>query len=206
MSLLAWLSLVSICMLGAMSPGPSLVVVVRHTLGGGRGHGIVCAWAHSLGIGVYALITLFGLAVLLNESPLVFQGIAIAGAVFLAWLGCQALQSKGSISQKLTAGEPTSMLEAARDGLGISLFNPKILLFFTALFSQFVSEAENLTGKIAIVVTPLLIDGLWYTVIAVILSNSAVLPALQRHAKLIDRLTGVVLILLAVRVILKLIY
>ena len=203
MSFLAWLSLVPICLLGAMSPGPSLAVVVRHTLGGGRGKGILCAWAHSVGIGVYALVTLLGLAILIKEAPLVFKGIAIVGALFLAWLGIKALRSKGSIAEKLAAGESTSAIQAARDGLAISLFNPKILLFFLALFSQFVAEAETIWGQVTIVVTPLLIDGLWYTIIALLLSHPWVLPRLKKNALIIDKLTGVVLILLAIRVFLK---
>ncbi|MDR8522633.1 MULTISPECIES: LysE family translocator [Shewanella] len=204
MTFSAWLGLLAICCLGAMSPGPSLAMVVRHTLGGGRGKGIICAWAHSIGIGVYALLTLLGLAVLLKQAPMVFNGIAIIGALYLAYMGIQALRSKGGMSDKLAAGESTDALSAARDGLAISLFNPKIMLFFLALFSQFVMVADNMTGKALIVLTPLIIDGLWYTLIALILSHSAVLPKLREKSALIDKLSGVVLILLAVRVIVTL--
>ncbi|MCG9731167.1 LysE family translocator [Shewanella sp. Isolate13] len=204
MSISAWLGLLAICCLGAMSPGPSLAMVVRHTLGGGRGKGIICAWAHSIGIGVYALVTLLGLAVLLKQAPMVFNGIAVIGALYLAYMGMQALRSKGGMSDKLAAGESTDSFTAARDGLAISLFNPKIMLFFLALFSQFVMVADSLTGKALIVLTPLVVDGLWYTLIALILSHSAVLPKLREKAALIDKLSGVVLILLAVRVVVTL--
>ena len=205
MTLSAWLGLLAICCLGAMSPGPSLAMVVRHTLSGGRLHGIVCAWAHSIGIGVYALVTLLGLAAILKASPLMFNAIAIIGAIYLAWMGIQALGSKGGMQQKLAAGEATSLWIAARDGLAISLLNPKILLFFLALFSQFVLAAQTTTGQALIVFTPLIIDGLWYTVIAFVLSHSAVLPKLRAKAKLIDRLSGIVLILLSIMVIYTLI-
>ncbi|MGS0673696.1 LysE family translocator [Shewanella sp. 0m-4] len=201
MSISTWLGLLAICCLGAMSPGPSLAMVVRHTLGGGRGKGIICAWAHSIGIGVYALLTLLGLAVLLKQAPMVFNGIAIIGALYLAYMGIQALRSKGGMSEKLAAGKSTGAITAARDGLAISLFNPKIMLFFLALFSQFVMVADNMTGKALIVLTPLVVDGLWYTLIALLLSHSAVLPKLREKAALIDKLSGVVLILLAVRVL-----
>ena len=201
MSFSVWLGLLAICCLGAMSPGPSLAMVVRHTLGGGRGKGIICAWAHSIGIGVYALVTLLGLAVVLKQAPMVFNGIAIIGALYLAYMGVQALRSKGGMSDKLAAGKSTDALTAARDGLAISLFNPKIMLFFLALFSQFVMVADNMTAKGLIVLTPLLVDGLWYTVIALVLSHSAVLPKLREKAALIDKLSGVVLILLALRVL-----
>ena len=135
MSWISWLSLISICLLGAMSPGPSLAVVVRHTLGGSRAKGILCAWAHSLGIGVYAFITLLGLAVVIQEAPTVFQGISIAGALFLIWLGIQAFRKSGNITEKLSGGQSTRTIQAVRDGLAISLLNPKILIFFLALFS-----------------------------------------------------------------------
>lgn len=201
MELTAWLSLLSICVLGAMSPGPSLAMVIRHTLGGGPLKGIVCAWAHSLGIGFYALITLLGLAVLLQQAPMVFNAIALAGAAYLAWLGWQALNAKDGVQDKLTSGKQASWLDAARDGLAISLFNPKILLFFLALFSQFVKAADSLTGQTLIVLTPMVMDGLWYTLVALMLSHPRVLPKLRANALLIDRLSGVVLILLACRVV-----
>ena len=201
MSLSTWLGLLAICCLGAMSPGPSLAMVVRHTLGGGRDKGIVCAWAHSIGIGIYALVTLLGLAAVLKKAPLVFNGIAIIGALYLAWIGIQALRSKGGMQAKFAAGEATDTLTAARDGIAISLFNPKIMLFFLALFSQFVMVADSITAKALIILTPLMVDGLWYTLIALLLSHSSVLPKLREKAGLIDKLSGVVLILLAIRVV-----
>lgn len=109
------------------------------------------------------------------------------------------------MEQKLQSGESTSLLQAARDGLAISLFNPKILLFFLALFSQFVLAAESLTGQTLIVLTPLVVDGLWYTIIAVVLSHGPILSRLRDKAALIDKLSGVVLILLALRVIIDII-
>jgi threonine/homoserine/homoserine lactone efflux protein len=58
-----------------------------------------------------------------------------------------------------------------------------------------------MTAKALIVFTPLVVDGLWYTLIALLLSHSSVLPKLREKAGLIDKLSGVVLILLAIRVV-----
>jgi len=196
-----WLSLLMICMLGAMSPGPSLAVVAKHSLAGGRLHGIVTSWAHAFGVGVYALLTLLGLAVVLKQSPTLFQVITYSGAAYLAYLGINALRSKGGVAAKLAAGEPTSMGSAARDGLMISMLNPKLALFFLALFSQFVAVGSGISERAIIVATPLLVDGLWYTLIALVLSRPAVLETLKTRAQLIDRLSGVVLIMLALRVV-----
>ncbi|KKC98986.1 MULTISPECIES: LysE family translocator [Photobacterium] len=201
MTLSIWLSLLMICMLGAMSPGPSLAVVAKHSLAGGRLHGIVTSWAHAFGVGVYAFLTLLGLAVVLKQSPTLFQIITYSGAAYLAYLGINALRSKGGVAAKLAAGEPASMAAAARDGLMISMLNPKLALFFLALFSQFVAVGSGISERAIIVATPLLVDGLWYTLIALVLSRPAVLETLKTRAQLIDRLSGVVLIMLALRVV-----
>ncbi|KHT61835.1 lysine transporter LysE [Photobacterium gaetbulicola] len=198
-----WLSLLMICMLGAMSPGPSLAVVAKHSLAGGRLHGVVTSWAHAAGVGVYALVTLLGLAVVLKQSPTLFNVITYAGAGYLAYLGINALRSKGGVAAKLAAGQSTSLVEAARDGAMISLLNPKLALFFLALFSQFVAVGTELSSRAVIVATPLLVDGLWYTLIAFVLSSPKVLEKLRTKAQLIDRLSGVVLILLAMRVVMQ---
>ncbi|WP_418642890.1 LysE family translocator [Vibrio chaetopteri] len=201
MSFTIWLSLLAICLLGAMSPGPSLAIVAKHSLAGGRQHGLATAWAHAFGIGVYALVTVLGLSVLLHQFPLVFKGISLLGALYLAWLGYNALRSKGGIVERLESGKQVSVMTAAKEGLFISLLSPKIALFFTALFSQFVAIGSELSDKAIIVFTPLVVDGLWYTLITFMLSSPRLLNKLKSKAKLIDQLSGLVLILLAVRVV-----
>lgn len=194
-------SLILISALGAMSPGPSLAVVAKHSLASGRLHGIVTSWSHSMGVGIHALLGIFGLAVVLKQSPTLFTAVSYAGAAYLAYLGVNALRSKGGIAAKLKAGESTTILEAARDGFMISLLNPKLALYFIALFSQFVALSSELSSRIIIVSTPIVIDGLWYTLIAVVLSRPKVLEKLRSKAQWIDRVSGVVLILLAARVV-----
>ncbi|GAL32079.1 putative threonine efflux protein [Vibrio maritimus] len=153
MSFTIWLSLLAICLLGAMSPGPSLAIVAKHSLAGGRQHGLATAWAHAFGIGVYALVTVLGLSVLLHQFPLVFKGISLLGALYLAWLGYNALSSKGGIVERLESGKQVSVMTAAKEGLFISLLSPKIALFFTALFSQFVAVGSEVSDKAIIVFT-----------------------------------------------------
>ncbi len=201
MTFTVWLSLVAICLLGAMSPGPSLALVAKHSLAGGRNHGLATAWAHACGIGVYALVTVLGLSVLLHQFPIVFKTISLLGALYLAWLGFNAIRSKGGIVERLESGKQVSVASAAKEGLFISLLSPKIALFFTALFSQFVAIGSEVSDKAIIVATPLIIDGLWYTLITFMLSSPRLLDSLKSKAKIIDQLSGVVLILLAVRVV-----
>ncbi|HHX8280127.1 LysE family translocator [Vibrio sp. J2-3(2022)] len=201
MTLTVWLSLFTVCLLGAMSPGPSLAIVAKHALAGGRINGLATAWAHAIGIGIYAFITLIGLAVVLQQSPMLFKTISLAGAAYLAYLGFNALRSKGGVAAKLESGEETTVSQSAREGFFISILSPKIALFFIALFSQFVALGNDLSNQMIIVVTPFVVDGLWYTFITLVLSSSKVVDRIRSKAVLIDRLSGIVLMLLALRVV-----
>ncbi|MCL9780590.1 LysE family translocator [Vibrio sp. S4M6] len=201
MTLTIWLSLFVVCLLGAMSPGPSLAMVVKHSLAGSRKNGFAVAWAHAFGIGVYAFITMIGLAVVLHNAPLVFEGISLAGALYLAYLGINALRSKGGVAAKLESGERVSVSQSAKEGILISILNPKIAIFFIALFSQFVSVGHGVADKSIVVLTPFVVDGLWYTLITLLLSSPLFIDKMRAKAQLIDRLSGVILILLAIRVV-----
>jgi threonine/homoserine/homoserine lactone efflux protein len=184
-----------------MSPGPSLAVVAKNCLGGSWKNGVATAWAHAFGVGMYALASVLGLAIVLQHNPTLFKGIAYLGAGYLFWLGLNAVQSKGGVAAKLTAGAQSSLLESARDGAMISMLNPKLALFFLALFSQFVAASNASESRAIVVATPMLIDGLWYTIISFLLTRPSILEKIKARAVLVDKLTGVVLIGLALRVV-----
>lgn len=195
------ITLFTICLLGAMSPGPSLAVVAKHSLTGGRLYGIAVAWSHALGILIYAFLTMSGLSILLTHSPMLFKAITYLGAAYLAYLGIRSLLSKGGLEDKLKSGNKVSIKQVMIDGLAISLLNPKIALFFIALFSQFINEANSVSMNLVIAFTPAILDGLWYTLVAIILSNSAIIEHIRSKASVIDKITGLLLILLALKVV-----
>ncbi|PIE46265.1 MAG: lysine transporter LysE [Gammaproteobacteria bacterium] len=196
-----WLSLLAIAILGAVSPGPSLAVVVRNTLAGSAVSGVLTAWSHALGIGVYAVLTVLGLAIVLQKNPLVFEVITYAGAIYLIYLGVKALRSRGSIAAQVDAGQVVGYAQPLRQGIMISLLNPKIGLFFLALFSQFIHPGVGVSGKLLTIFTPIIVDGSWYTLVALLLSRPNILEILRAKSVWIDRITGVVLILIALRLV-----
>jgi threonine/homoserine/homoserine lactone efflux protein len=87
------------------------------------------------------------------------------------------------------------------DGALISFLNPKLAIFFIALFSQFLIKDGSMADHGIMVGTVTVVDGLWYTIVAVVLSHGRIFSALQRRSQLVNRLTGGVLILLALRVV-----
>ena len=200
MTLTTWFSLVAICCLGAMSPGQSLAVVLRHTISNGRAHGMATAVSHAAGVALWALLTVWGLAILVVEWPLIYKLLTYAGAMYLMWMGIKALRSKGTGPLQV---EPiiAPMSEAARDGLMVSLLNPKLAFFFIALFSQFVSAELVMADKLIMTGTAAVIDAVWYIIVALALSQSKVLEKLQSKSATIDKISGVILLGLGLRVL-----
>ncbi|WP_417222926.1 LysE family translocator [Amphritea sp.] len=201
MTLTAWFSLLAICCLGAMSPGPSLAVVLKQTVSNSRSHGLAASWFHAAGVGLWAFATISGLAILVAESQLAFQVITWLGAAYLAWIGVKAIRAGKNSAFGVNEGQKVSILTAGVEGATISLLNPKLAIFFIALFSQFVSPDASATDHLIMTATAALVDGLWYTLMVLLLSHGPVLKTLQKRSRLVNRLTGGVLIALAARVV-----
>lgn len=197
--LTTWLTVATICTLGAVTPGPSLAVIMRHTLAGGRARGCIAALAHGVGFGLYALLALSGLAVLITTSPTVYRAFQWAGAAYIIWLGIKGLMAKPAAPQEAIKAETTS--GAVRDGFMIAFLNPKIAVFLIALFSQVIAVETSWPEKSLYVTTAWFIDTAWYLVVAWLFSNPRWLTSLQQKAVWLERAFGIVLIALAARLI-----
>jgi len=196
-----WLSLFSICLLGAMSPGPSLAVVLNATLGGGHRAGYITALAHGAGVGLYGLLTVTGLALLITRSPSVFLAIQLVGAAYLIYLGIKSL--RGSGASRLQAEAANGAGNAALAGFLVAFLNPKLAVFMLALFAQFLDPGDGVTKKGIMVATVGITDASWYALIVALVSRKSFLEKLQRSARVIDRVFGAILVLLALSVMLR---
>ncbi|CAM3449663.1 LysE family translocator [Parendozoicomonas haliclonae] len=205
MSLTEWLPILAICVLGAMTPGPSLAVVLHNTMNGSRLHGVVTGISHSLGIAIYALAATTGLALLITGSPFLFRCITWGGAAYLIWLAIKAFRAPVSSGEDESVEKVKTLTfqEAARQGFLISFLNPKIAVFFLALFSQFVTPGAEAVQQAIMVLTATIVDGGWYALVALAFSHPRLLPWLQQKSGVINKLTAVVLLLIAVRILMN---
>lgn len=199
MTIAIWLTVVSICLMGAMSPGPSLAVVLKQTVNGGRKNGLIAAIAHGLGIGFYALACISGIAVMIIASPFLFTTLQWLGAAYLVWIGIKGLRARSRQGVPIV-GHPTTG-SAARDGFLVVFLNPKVAVFFIALFSQVIGTETSWPEKLIYAITAMLIDMGWYMIVAWFFSNPRWLGRLQRNGVWLDRIFGVVLIALAIRLV-----
>ena len=200
MTVADFVPLVVICFLGAMSPGPSLAIVVRHSVTSGARAGVICALSHGVGIFLWAALMVSGLGALLLAQPSWFEGLRTLGAGFLLYLGCRALMAQRGASANAEEASSGGG-KAAKEGLVIALSNPKVAVFFAALFSQFIQPDATLKTQLMIAITAAVIDALWYTVVAMLLSRPAWSGRFMQHGGLLDRGFGVILIVLSAAVL-----
>lgn len=187
----AWISIASICAVGAMSPGPSLAVVVRNTVSGGRMQGVLTGIGHAIGVGIYALVAVFGMAVVLQQLPEAMRGIELLGGGYLLWMGIQAFRYAGQGNMN---PEQKKGYKGFVDGFAISGLNPKIAVFFLALLGPFVPlEASNLE-RAGVAGLALVIDGSWYVLVAIVLTKIGATDWLSRQGLWVDRLLSVLLV------------
>ena len=195
MQLSDWASLALICITGAMSPGPSLALVLGNTARGGRSSGVATGVGHGIGVGLYAGIAVAGLAVVLTAAPRVFLALQLAGAAFLAWMGVGMLRA--SPPEGPDAVPPSSGRRAFGEGFLLAFFNPKIAAFFLALFSQYIDPASGPGERAGMALMAGLIDLCWYSLVAVVLSATGLAAQLARRGRVLDRVMGVLLLILA---------
>jgi threonine/homoserine/homoserine lactone efflux protein len=198
-SIEAWLSLALLCQFGAMTPGPSLAVVLGSTLRGGHPAGLAAALAHGLAVGLYAVLTVAGLAALLTASLKLFALLQFAAAGYLVYLARSALRRQAPITTAETdARRHQNLGAAAGDGFMIAFLNPKIAVFMLALFAPFVTPDQGIGAKALLVLTIGGIDATWYSAVVLMMVRTGLLARLQRNVVFVERMYAVLLLALAV--------
>lgn len=179
--------------LGATSPGPSLAVVLRNTMIGGRSRGLACAVGHGIGFGFYAVSVVFGLVVIMENNPDVFTLMQIIGGLFLLYLGIGMIRSEATVIVQ-SEGKREGFFE----GFFIAFLNPKIAVFMLAVLSSVLDPSMSNDTKWIIAGMGMTIDTVWYVIVALLLSKSTILTKIEQNQRSLNVATGVLMIGLAI--------
>ena len=202
MSFFVWSQLALVCLLGAMSPGPSLALIIQNSINYNRLSGILASIAHGLGICVYATVTVFLLEFILQNSEKIFFFIQISGSIFLIVLGLFFVLKKNN-KNKIKTYKINS--NSFSQGFIIALINPKILVWFIAIYSQFIDINANIINKTILILTPSIIDAIWYSLVAILVTGYGLKEILNKRKFLIQKIIGILLIFIAFSLIYSLI-
>ena len=190
-----WVQFATICIVGAMSPGPSMALIIRNSIKYGRVSGVLSSVGHAIGIGIYAGVSVAGLQIILINNIFLFNTIQFCGSVFLLVLGILFLRDTG---QKLSIQDKQKSVNSFMQGFAISILNPKILIWFAAIFSQFIEISSTNFVKFTMVLIASSIDGLWYIILTIIVTGFGLKQFLENNTKIIQNISGAVLIFISI--------
>jgi threonine/homoserine/homoserine lactone efflux protein len=195
-----------IAALMTVTPGPGTAMIVRSALRGGMRTALATIAGNSAGVLAWAVLSALGISALVAASELAFAALKVTGAAVLIYLGARSLlaRRRGEPEPSQATMRAPSRHTAFRDGLATSLANPKLAVFFVALFPQFVADgAPVLPPALAMAALIVLLDLAWYSTLAVLVDRSRRAFVESGLMRRLERLMGAVLIGLGVRVALE---
>lgn len=198
------LAIAGVLVVGAMSPGPSFLIVARNALGLSRSHGVATALGTGLGVAIFAVLASFGVTTLIETVPnafLVFKVVGGAYLLYLAWrIWGGAREPLHTDAQQQTAH--ISLFAAFRQGLITQTSNPKTALVIAGIFAAFVPANPPPNTSLLVAVIAFVIDFGWYALVALSLSTPRSRRVYQKAKIGFDRTAAVFLGAVGVRLLL----
>ena len=188
MTLITFAQVFMVCLLGAMSPGPSMAVVINNAIFKGRYNGILTSIGHGIGIAIYATFAVLGLGLIIKTNIFIFNGLKILSIIFLILIGLRSILNKEKlILEKKTLKDKTiSFLQ----GFSISIFNPKIFVWFIAIYSQFMSVENKFIFNVYLISIAGIVDACWYIILTFAVTTASALKLFQTKLNIIQKIQG----------------
>ena len=202
MTLITFVQVFTVCLLGAMSPGPSMAVVINNAIFKGRYNGILTSVGHGIGIAIYATFAVLGLGLIIKTNIFIFEGLKVLSIIFLIFIGFKSILNKEKISleKKNLKENAVSFLQ----GFSISILNPKIFVWFIAIYSQFMSVNNELIFNIYLVSIAGVIDACWYIVLTLVVTTASALSFFKTKLVFIQKIQGFFFIVLGLGLMINL--
>jgi threonine/homoserine/homoserine lactone efflux protein len=183
-----------------LTPGAGTAMIVRSAVRGGRREALLTTLGNSVGVLSWACFAAVGIAAIVAASAEAFTAVKLVGAVVLLVLGVQSL--RGRRAHTVAAHEQRGA--PLRDGLVTSLANPKLAVFFAALFPQFVpAGAPVLPSAMLMASIIVAFDLVWYSTLAYLVARARRAFVEGPWLRRVERVTGTVLVGLGVRLALE---
>lgn len=197
-----FLSIASAIAIGAMSPGPSFVMVAQTAMASTRAHGLAAALGMGCGAILFSVAALLGLQVLLASVPWLYVALKIGGAAYLIYLGYRIWKGANSplvLAEKRGQGAHQALRRSFLLGLGTQMSNPKTAIVYGSIFASLLPRDVPVELMLALPIVVFCIETLWYGIVAVLLSSASPRQVYLRCKNWIDRATGSVMALLGIR-------
>lgn len=185
-----------ITMLAVISPGPDFAMVTRYSYLFGRGTGLTCALGIALGVQVHVFYTMFGVGLLAQHAQPVLQGIKLAGACYLVYMGWKTFFNRTPAGRDQPANPGISAWQALYGGFLTNALNPKTTLFVVSTYTQLVSPGTPLARQFGYGLFMSGAHWVWFSLVAWSVSSPWLRRALLDHQGVVDRCVGAILMAL----------
>ncbi|KAB8066756.1 LysE family translocator [Janthinobacterium violaceinigrum] len=192
------LAVALITLLASIVPGPDFAMVTRNSYLHGRRAGLLAALGIAMGVQVHVFYTMFGIGLIIANSPLLFTAIKFAGAVYLVVIGWKTFANRNTVVLDLQGGAAVPRHTVFLSGFLTNALNPKTTLFVISTFTQVVQPGTPLTVQFGYGLCMSAIHLLWFALVALLFSKAAFRSRMIRRQRTIDRLIGAMLIALGV--------
>jgi RhtB (resistance to homoserine/threonine) family protein len=194
-------AIAGVMLLACASPGPDMLAVTSHAFARRRS-GLAAAAGISTSHALWATLAVFGLGLILAQLAWLYEGIRMAGAVYLIYLGARTLMSlrnaTGAVSMP-AAARSTGGAHSYRRGLLVGLTNPKAAAFFGSLFVTLLPAHAPMWVHGATIVTVAAVSICWFSAMALLFSTNRVQRGYQKLRRPVDAVMGCVLVALGAR-------
>jgi threonine efflux protein len=187
----------TLCML---SPGPDMILVMRNTLTMDRRWGGLTAFGVLTGNMFHIGYCTLGIALLLSQSPVAYNVLRIASAVYLVYLGVQNMRSGDTTKAEPNASAGRRPTNAYWQGFINNVPNPKGSLFYLGVFSQLITSEMSVAQTTLLIAVMVSVSALFWIVFIQTLHLPMIRAGLDNSKVAIHRVFGVVLILFGARV------
>jgi RhtB (resistance to homoserine/threonine) family protein len=192
-------------LLAAASPGPDFAFVTRQSVVHGRQAGWLASTGIALGLSIHIVYSAAGLAAVIANSLEWMVAIKVIGGSYLIYLGVKGLRSRprlGALQANVTDASGSS-LRQIMGGFLCNALNPKAPIYFLALFTVVLSPDLPLSTLIIYGVWIMLLQWLWFSLVAAVFAHDSVRGRLIAVGHWVDRAFGVAMIALGMRVLIS---
>ena len=190
-------------LIGAISPGPSFVLVARTAIATSRRDGLASAVGMGIGGIILGSLALLGLRTLLMQAAWLYLGLKAIGGLYLIYLGIRLWRCASEQLTVADRGESAAARPVRSFGLGLAtqLSNPKTAVVYASIFAALLPAYPPAWMWAALPPLIFVVEAGWYAVVALLFSAARPRAAYLRSKRWIDRLAGSVLGVLGVRLI-----
>ena len=185
-------ALLFIHLIAVSTPGPDTLVVIKES-SISKNNGLFCIFGICLGVLLYTSLIILGLSAILNTHHFIHTIISTLGVFYLCWIGINLLKSKGIQFSSLKKVEIRAKRKSIRNGLLTNLSNPKAIIYFTSVFSQF-----KIQGGFRITLTIfsiILVTFLWFLLISTFINTPVIRSYFFKKSIIFDKISGAIFLL-----------